>query len=209
MSDFRRRLIASVNKEHSILPDGFKQYKYLTSTSNDSYIDPAISISGRSFEMRLVWIRVGETHTQSSLPVYWMGENNREEVLGARRYYGKVQWGSYYYHWVNNYYLSDPTGPNVVTDVTLSWDANTKSYTFTGSVDSITIENRNNGGQGYIKLRATNLKLMRFQLSFGGAPALDLVPCTNPEGDAGMYDLVNDDFLGDAENAGYFSVSNV
>lgn len=191
-----------------VLPTGYTAYSYLTSTSNDSYIDPVISIASRSFEMRLAWKRVGQTHSQHSLPIYWMGENNREETLGARQHFGKVQWGSYYYHWANTYYLSDPTGPNIVTDVTLSWDADTHNYTFTGSVDSLTIENRNNGGQGNIKIRATELKLMRFQLSLDGAPALDLVPCTNPDGDAGMYDLVSEEFFGDYAQAGYFSVGN-
>ena len=196
----------SLQKAPSILPDGYRKYDYLTSTNNASYIDTGICIGGVSFTLRLLWTRDGQTSSQLAEILYWVGDYNRDETFGARQYYGKVTWGGFFYKWPNSYYTADATGPGIVTDISLSWDSATRTYTLTGAVDSAVGEDLPNGTTETVKIRATQAKVRRVQITLSGTMVADLIPCTNPLGEPGMYDIIRDQFFGDIGQAGYFSV---
>ena len=67
---------------------------------------------------------------------------------------------------------------------------------------------RNNGSDSAYKARCSYLRLYSVKISEGGSPVRDFVPCRNPDGEAGLWDLVNGEFYGNKSGVGHFSGSD-
>lgn len=181
-------------KKSISLPDGYTQLKYIESTGTQ-YVDTGFIPTSSNVKIFCQWI---DTDTVTGKVVFGSGDDTNK---------------GYCVVYENKLYIGDGNISNInvanigsVNNLELSiQDGNTWKYsinglfysgTYTGSINksySLYIFN-----QSPFTNRMRKMKLFVFKIYDNNILVRNFIPCLNPSNVAGLYDLVNGVFYGDA-----------
>lgn len=188
-----------------VLPDGYTRYDYIQS-SGTQYIDTGFKPNqntrvAASFNLL--------SSSPATCPVFGARTGTGSSNSAARFFWRISTTG-----WRTDYNTRTYQMNNVTTigDHTVDYNKNTVNvdgrytYTFSGETFqadcSLLIFAGNNGGTP--DARMPHLQLYSFQIYDNGTLIRDFIPCSNPSGAVGLYDIVEGKFYGNA-GTGAFS----
>lgn len=195
MSEFRRRLMMAQKREN-ILPEGYTRLQYIYNTS-DAYIDTGVAV-GSTDIIEFAYLKAVNS-----------SNNNDKCIWGARD-------TTSMYCWVNDYMNADQIyfrwggkasgnysySKSSALDITVvngvftwvcrgqarSWNSNAGTFQMT---TTITLFAQNDGTKpGTVRFPCMNRGITYFMIEgkWNG------IPCIDPDGVVGMYDIVNQRF---------------
>lgn len=207
MSRFRRRLMSAIKKAEAApvlrpLPVGYTPYEWIKCVAwNDgSYIDTGIADQATGITVK-------------------MKVKNTVAAPSGNQFFGTLAgwihtldiWGSSI-RWVTKYdefyrcYVTLPVGQ------ILEIEAGDDYLTVNGVSGTTQSDAGNNVGGNLLVLRGrvynTEIPVYYCQIYKDGVLVRDLVPCSNPLGESGMFDFVSNTFFGNAGSGGSLVVGN-
>lgn len=194
MSLFRRRLMLSTaNNSNSPLPSGYIELDYIESTGTQ-YIELDLPITKDTI-CRIKFNMTKDTGSciMGSSPQFRFFNAYDCTYLdwgrgtgGGRINGGSIKSGRLYYIEFGDFYVKNlDTGENIISGE--SWGDTIRYYS-----DPIMIMN----ATGVVSVAKG--KVYYAQVYETGTLVLDLLPCINPDGKVGLYDLVKGKFYGNA-----------
>lgn len=190
------------------LPSGYTRVEYIQS-SGTQYIDTVFKAN----QDTKVVMRVALVGTVTSQVTLFGGRTGANEKAFALAYTG--QNGGYYRYFYNNQYdttslTGDPNKIRVIVAEKNTVDIGDNSYSWTyGNFQcdyTMYLLATNAAGTANWIAKA---KLYSCQIYDNGTLVRDFVPCTNPSGVAGLYDVVNGVFYTDAAGGTFTAGSSV
>lgn len=201
----RRRLMMSSCKKSEPAPPGVVWYKRLIFDANTS-LDLGFAPYRVTWEWEVEWTRTINTRELSVA-----GKNNyasnREVQVEVRQYYGPVSYGYFLYSNSVGIGLAASPALNVPSTFILSRETVGGDYTLTVGNVSCTQASAGRDNLQPLRVYPGQKELRRSILRINGMVVQNLRPCTY-YGEPGMWDTVNEVFIGNASQSGNFSVAN-
>lgn len=204
-TSFRRRLMGvGRGEEPEPAPPGVVWYKRLIFDANTS-LNTGVSVQGVTFEWEVEWTRI-----MNESMAYPFEKQNYDSVRDVRiavsQYFGSVPFGYLLYGALTFTSVSASPALNTPNTFILSRQAGGSQYTLVsnGASGSIGGE-RDTGSPLYMNSGVKEVRKSIIRIN--GTEIQHLRPCTY-YGEPGMWDTINEVFIGNASQSGSFSVAN-
>lgn len=208
---FKKYVVYMVKKTGGILPTGFTQVEYIHNGSNTTpYIDTGIYANGTdTYEIDLMFNSLpatravfgARTTANAGARVLWAGQDAFYPQYGDNAFDAKPV--GEIIPVVNRRYQFKSSGP--LSEVNVYGDSQKyySDYESTGAFvgGKIIIFGLENAGSR--DNRTAFMRLYGFRVTRNSVVIADFIPCVNPDGVAGVYDIVRNRFFGSA-NSGVF-----
>jgi len=203
--DFRRRLMGvGKGEEPEPAPEGVVWYDNLVFSDNTAFLNTGVSVQGVEFEWEVEWKRTSLVN--DIYPFEKDGyDTNRDLRIGVRRYYGPTPYCYYLYH--NSTGTGINASPGLNSPSTFVVTRNNGEYTLSCNGASYSVSAVRDAATPLIFSPGSTWTVRRSIITINGVIVQSLRPCTY-YGEAGMWDVVNEVFIGNAAQSGNFTVVN-
>ena len=193
-------MLSTANNSKSPLPSGYSKLAYIESTGTQ-YIKLDLPITKDTIcRIKFNMTEVTGSCIMGSMPQFRFFKANGNAYLdwgrgngGGRINGGSIKAGTLYDIEFGDFYLKNlDTGENIISGE--SWGDTIKYY-------SNPIMIMNAAGMAY----AAKGKVYYAQVYETGTLVRDLLPCINPDGKVGLYDLVTKQFFGNAGTGSFIA----
>lgn len=197
MSRFRRRLMSAIRKAEAApvlrpLPVGYTPYEWIKCVAwNDgSYIDTGIADQATGIVVKMKVKNTVASPSGNQFIGTSAGWIHTLDIYGAA-----IRWVTEY----DKFYRCDVTLP---VGQVLEMEAGDDYLTVNGVSGYVQADGGNTVGGNLLLLRGraynTEIPIYYCQIYKNGILVRDFVPCSNPQGESGMFDFVSNTFFGNA-----------
>lgn len=206
MSDFRRRIMAGISNPNPIPPTGVVWYKKLV-FDGTAYLNTGLNVQNKTFEWTVTWERRATSNDYGVVEKYnYNGGSNRDMQIYVRQYNNPNNSYSLYSN-SSSVVLPVVVPLNTKVTFTVARVAGANHYTLTADGQTINGPTTTRDRTEPLCITKSAKAVMSSEVKIDGVVIQYLRPCTY-YGEPGMWDTINNAFIGNAASSGSFSVEN-